>query len=169
MNIPDNKTDGCCNECDAKCCRSTISHHCEKQYCRCHQSPQTSHDLIEDAVSRLIRLENRVLASVIRGEDPTDSFEEVLRKTLESIVEKIREEEMKKKVWDMAVPAEFAKRLHEAGKAEGRKEALDEIEKKVGENKAEREHGDEVIMAWEQGEIQEKGRVLSILSDIRKK
>lgn len=143
------QTDGCCPKCiELDGFQGALG--CNNPQCECHQHPQTSHDLIEDTVRRLIRIENRVLASVIRGEDPTDSFEEVLRKTLESVVEKTRKEGFKKQA--------VREIEYDLGKTEGRKEALDEVENRLPK---ELKNPDE-----EEGLLLE---VLSILSDMRKK
>lgn len=169
MTIPDNKTDVCCWR-----CQNQRGGSCLNPQCLCHQSPQTSHDLIGDAVSEfeeswydkgderygLVKHNNTILNHQI----------EWLRKTLKSIVEKTREEavtdilrgKMKggKSIViseEIDVPTAIVEKL----KSDGRAETLQDVHEKILSMPDERTTGihrltdAHVLVCWIQEQIKD--------------
>lgn len=117
IHSPDNKTDGCCPKCiELDGFQGALG--CSNPQCECHQHPQTSHDLIEDSVEEFLRMWGTPNFRRMTAIEPW------LRKTLESVIEKTREEERQEE--DTLV-----KMWTEKGKSEGRKETLDEVENRI--------------------------------------
>lgn len=149
---PDNKTDVCCPKCLRS--ESEITHDygvwiCANPQCDCHQSPQTSHDLIENIIS----------AYKIT---PPKEVERWLRKTLTDIVEKTREEGFKEgRKGRYEFGSESSKRGYLVGKAEGRAETLQEVHEKILSMPDERTTGihrltdAHVLVCWIQEQIKD--------------